>query len=348
METEYKLGRIVEHDPRSKSFAFNTEGIAIKNVTHQRFIPILDQGQIGSCTGNAGVGDINTAPFIQNPASVFSPDENGALKLYNAAQAIDGNGIYPPVDNGSSGLSIAKALKNAGLISGYQHTFTLNDALKALMQYPIITGTNWYSDMFHPDADGRVHPTGTIKGGHEYEAVQVDADNGRIWFCNSWGENWGVKGRFYLTWADYAYLLSQSGDVTVLFPPVITPPAPSTYIFFKPTESTGGGHTISELSPDLVKKVLDPARGISNVPYVISSGYRTVEENKAVGGVANSAHLKRLAVDILCTDKNRQAILKGLLTCGVPVFIEDAGAHIHVDIDSSIHPLGDMIISLKD
>lgn len=340
MTTKFALGRIINHDKVSKQFAFDTTGITITNITHQRLIPIFNQGSVGSCTGNAGVGNINTSPFIQATNPIFSPDEAGALKLYNAAQTIDGNGTYPPVDNGSSGLSIAKALKNAGVVSGYQHTFTLNDALKALMQYPIITGTNWYEDMFSPDADGRVHPTGKLVGGHEYEAFKVDADKGHIWFCNSWGTSWGVNGTFYMTWADYASLLSKSGDATVLFPVTIAPPTPSPYIYFKPSE-------VVNLQVSLVK-MLDTSRGISNTPFVITSGFRTSEQNKNAGGVANSAHLRGLAVDIACTNTNRGAILKGLLSCGVPVFIEIAQAHIHVDIDDTIHTLGTVIISSDD
>src|ERR1035437_69902 len=190
---KFKLGRIINHDPRSKNFAFNTTDIPIISTTHTRLVPIFNQGQVGSCTGNAGIGDINTSPFTLN-TKVYSPDENGALKLYSDAEKIDGGVGYPPEDQGSSGLSIAKALSKAGLISSYQHTFTLYDALKALTQYPFITGMNWYSAMFTPDADGRVHPTGTIEGGHEVEAYRIDADNGRIWFHNSWGNTWGVNG----------------------------------------------------------------------------------------------------------------------------------------------------------
>lgn len=340
MSTKYKLGRIVNHDPRSKMFAFNTADIKITNITHQRMIPVLDQGQIGACTGNAGIGSINTEPCGVSSFPVFSADEAGALKLYSEAEKLDGGAGYPPEDQGSSGLSIAKVLLKAGVISAYQHTFTLNDALKALMQYPIITGTNWHEDMFTPDADGRVHPTGAIEGGHEYEAFKVDADLGHIWFYNSWGTDWGVNGTFYMTWEDYANLLKENGDVTVLIPPISKPPAPAPYIYFKPSE-------VVNLQVPLVQ-MLDKARGIANTPFKITSGFRTPEQNKAAGGEANSAHLRGLAADIACTNTTKQAILRGLLTCGVPVFIEDATAHIHVDIDSSIHPLGDMIVSTKE
>lgn len=223
-----RLKRTIHHDSESKKFAFDTTGLQIVNVNHQRLIPILDQGQVGSCTGNAGIGCINTAPFVQNPVPIFQPNEDGALALYSAAEEVDGNGSYPPNDRGSSGLSIAKVLSNPYLkiISGYQHCFTLNDALKALSQYPVITGTNWHEAMYTPDADGRVHPTGKIVGGHEYVAYKVDVDKGQIWFCNSWGSAWGIEGTFYMTWADYATLLAESGDVTVLIPNNVTPPTP--------------------------------------------------------------------------------------------------------------------------
>lgn len=221
--TDPRLKRTVHHDERSKDFMFDTSNITIVNTEHKRFIPVLNQGQVGSCTGNAGIGAIYTSPFVAEQYPVFQPTEDGALALYSSAEEIDGSGHYPPTDVGSSGLSVAKALKNVGMISGYQHTFTLQDALKALTQYPVITGTNWYQGMFTPDADGRVHPTGALVGGHEYEAYKIDVDNGRIYFYNSWGTEWGVNGTFYMTWADYASLLAKNGDVTILLPLASTP-----------------------------------------------------------------------------------------------------------------------------
>jgi zinc D-Ala-D-Ala carboxypeptidase len=107
----------------------------------------------------------------------------------------------------------------------------------------------------------------------------------------------------------------------------------STYKFFKPEEIVG-------LQPELVQ-MLDRAREIASVPFKITSGYRDPQHNKAVGGVANSSHTKGLAVDLACTDNfKRTRILLGLLTCGTPNFIEICKSHIHVDISSSNHPLG--------
>lgn len=215
---QYKLGRKVNHDPRSLHYAFDTTNIEITDIEHERLIPVLNQGEVGSCTGNAAIGCIYTSPFTIPEYPVFQPTEDGAISLYSAAEEIDGDGPYPPNDNGSSGLSVAKSLLNVKMISSYQHTFTLQDALKALTHYPIITGINWYEDMFTPDSDGRVHPTGALAGGHEIEAYKIDTENGRIWFYNSWGTDWGINGTFYMTWEDYETLLLEDGDVTVLIP----------------------------------------------------------------------------------------------------------------------------------
>lgn len=328
-----RLNRHIYHDSRSKDFMFDTSGLTIIDVEHKRLIPVLDQGQVGSCTGNAGVGSIYTEPFSSD-VKYYTGDEAGALKLYSDAEIIDGGVGFPPEDAGSHGLSIAKALYNKGIISSYQHTFTLNDALKALSKYTIITGINWYSQMFTPDADGRVHPQGIIKGGHEVEGYKVDVENGRIWFYNSWNTSFGINGTFYLTWEDFATLLSQGGDVIVLIPAnqIV---APTTWKYFKSSESTGGGHTVAELKVALVN-LLDKARGIAGIPFVITSGFRTVAENNAVGGVPNSAHLTGEASDIACSDSvSRLTMIKALLSVGFNR-IEICPAHIHVDISTTL------------
>ena len=48
----------------------------------------------------------------------------------------------------------------------------------------------------------------------------------------------------------------------------------------------------------LVEQVLDPARERYGRPVCVNSGYRCARHNAAVGGVANSQHLKGEAMDI--------------------------------------------------
>lgn len=234
-QLDHRLGRNINHDPRSRRFPVRVSDVVPKSVRHERHVPIFDQGSIGSCTGNAGVGCLATGGFFDiygRGDKRYSLDEPGAVQLYSDATAQDPyDGAFPPQDTGSDGLTIAKVLTAAGEISGYQHAFSLDDAIKALTLSPFITGTYWYNAMFAPDPDGRAHIAGALAGGHEYVADELDLEREQIWFSNSWGSNWGVQGRFYLTLADYATLLERGGDVTVFVPadrpaPQPVPPAP--------------------------------------------------------------------------------------------------------------------------
>lgn len=84
-----------------------------------------------------------------------------------------------------------------------------------------------------------------------------------------------------------------------------------TWKYFRLSEKTGSlGHTVADLDTRLVDK-LDELRGVCGFPFHITSGYRTPEENKKVGGVAGSAHTQRLAVDIACTDSNKRIKIVG-------------------------------------
>jgi uncharacterized protein YcbK (DUF882 family) len=67
------------------------------------------------------------------------------------------------------------------------------------------------------------------------------------------------------------------------------------------------------------------------VPFVITSGFRTLAQNQACGGAPNSTHLLGEAADIACSDQNRWQILQGALKAGF-VRIEVCTKHIHLDI----------------
>jgi hypothetical protein len=160
-------------------------------------------------------------------ATGFDFTEDHAVTLYSQFTKEDPyQGTYPPTDTGSDGLTSAKVLKKLGLISGYQHTFSLNDALLALTKTPFVTGINWYSSMDEPDENGQVSiaKSAYVRGGHEVEAFAVDVENRLVWFWNSWGPTWGLDGKFSMTWDTYGRLLDEEGDVTVYAP--LTAPAP--------------------------------------------------------------------------------------------------------------------------
>lgn len=100
------------------------------------------------------------------------------------------------------------------------------------------------------------------------------------------------------------------------------------YKYFKDSEIVG-------LKPELVK-LLDQARDVAGVPFKITSGFRTPEQNKKVGGVQDSAHETGLAVDILVKDSvSGGKILLALAQVGIKRFGFYNDGHIHCDIDYS-------------
>jgi len=52
----------------------------------------------------------------------------------------------------------------------------------------------------------------------------------------------------------------------------------------------------------LVKDILQPARDMLGMPITVSSGFRSAEVNKAVGGSSTSQHCKGEAADQQCAD----------------------------------------------
>lgn len=89
------------------------------------------------------------------------------------------------------------------------------------------------------------------------------------------------------------------------------------------------------LHPDLVEK-LDTARGFAHVPFIITSGLRTRDENSTAGGVENSSHTAGLGVDLQCSgSRTRFRMVSALILAGFRrIGVYDR--HIHVDIDESL------------
>jgi hypothetical protein len=225
-----RLGRHVHHDSRSLLYPWQQSGVPLQDVLLARHISILDQGNVGSCTGNAETGALGTDPLYGTlPADRQAAlNEQFALDLYSAAENIDGDGPYPPNDNGSTGLSVCKAAQNDGLISGYVHCLSLADVLDAISAgHAVILGTNWYDSMDNPDSSGLVSisPGAQVRGGHEYLARGIDTANHLVRLDNSWGTGFGDQGSFTYSWATLERLLSEQGDGTVSVP--LTQPAPT-------------------------------------------------------------------------------------------------------------------------
>ncbi len=225
------LGRNVYHDSRNRAYPWQAPVRTYAGLTSQlwpRHIPILDQGNVGSCTGNEQVGALGTGSvFLALPAGHPALDETLAVKIYSGAETIDGDGPYPPNDNGSSGPSAAQVAKNLGLISGYLHCFSLNDVLDALETGPVGIGANWYDSMDNPNGGVvQISPGAQVRGGHEYLCRGKDVPSKMLFFDNSWGTGWGTGGSFSYSFATLERLLAEQGDATVSLPLNVPVPPP--------------------------------------------------------------------------------------------------------------------------
>jgi hypothetical protein len=250
--TDPRLGRHVAHYPESLAYAAGVlPKSAITTVRWKRRIPILDQGQLGSCTGNAATGMLGTdsagrtatttvtisaagaaASHGLFTAGEHTLDEAFAVALYSLATILDTySGTYPPTDTGSDGVSVSKALKALGLITAYTHAFSLDALNSALQASSLIIGIEWLESMFTTDPAGKiiVDKSSGVAGGHELEVLGYNADTGLYEIPNSWGtDGFGIDGTGFMTTADMAWLLSRQGDVTVpAFAPLPAPPTPT-------------------------------------------------------------------------------------------------------------------------
>ena len=224
-----RLGRVVELDERSKLFAIRPEVASLTPVTRNwRCDLVLDQGNMGSCVGNACTHELAATPDIYTGL-----DENFAKQLYFLAQQLDSwpGGEYPgasPNYSGTSTLAGMKALVQRGYIKQYKWAFSLEDAVLAIGHHgPVVIGINWYNDMFNPAANGFVKPTGGVAGGHDilvrgvkcvfvnetagHTMNNLDLDKSFVTLHNSWGKSWGVNGECFVSLRDFQKLLSDDG-----------------------------------------------------------------------------------------------------------------------------------------
>lgn len=214
-----QLGRHIEHDEASRQYPAETVSATPRSILWDHSAPVLDQGNLGSCTGNAMAQLLNTTAFARTRGLTIGRflTEADAVTLYSQATHLDGipYNTYPPNDGGSSGLGVAKAAKAEGFLTAYKHAFGFPHMLSAIQLQPVIVGTDWYDSMFTPSPTGVVKVAGSIAGGHEYLVLGADITTQQVICLNSWGSSWGVGGRFRVSFSDFSKLLAAQGDVTV-------------------------------------------------------------------------------------------------------------------------------------
>lgn len=94
--------------------------------------------------------------------------------------------------------------------------------------------------------------------------------------------------------------------------------------------------SVSDMDPSFLY-MLDAARYVAGVPFVLSSAFRSSEYDKSKGRSGTGAHTLRCAVDIACSSSElRERIVSALVRVGFRR-IGIARTFIHVD-SSPLHP----------
>lgn len=243
-ETAPGLGRHMVLDPRSLAYRRAYDGQPLRVSAWEPRIPVLDQRNLlaqgirtaeaygldedvdalASCTGNAATAllSILLTPEQARAASLnlagAAMAQHFAIGLYADATSCDKWSAltWPTEDVGSSGLGVAKALRNRGLIDQYGHATTAEELCTFLQTGPALMGLPWHTAFSDPDQQGFIDTCpawadSPLEGSHEVcvtalEGVAqvdgaLDPDHTVFRFRNSWSSSWGDHGdgRFRLS-----------------------------------------------------------------------------------------------------------------------------------------------------
>jgi len=239
------------------------EPVTPRTVFHPRRIPLLDQGNLGSCTCSSAAGVLGSAGFyetlsaeLQRTLSDPLTAQAWAEDLYREVTRVDPfEGAWEPEDTGSDGLTVAKVLTGRGLIAGYEHVTSLTAAHAAIQRGSFFVGTMWWSGMEAPNSQGIVTATGRPLGGHQYQCFGYELERDLWWFWQTWGRPFGVEppepviaaavagaGAFAMKSATFGRLLQQQGDATLFVPNTAPAPTPA-------PEPAPGGFPVDTVGP---------------------------------------------------------------------------------------------------
>lgn len=164
----------------------------------------LDQGQTNHCVGFGWAQWGNTNPILD------SYQDSDGHAIYYECKQIDGE---PGQEDGSNVRSGAKAMQNRNKLNAYAFAETVDEIISWVRTNgPVVVGTTWTNDMFSPDKNGLVVPTGATAGGHCYLCVGDIASEQSGLFQNSWGTSWGLNGYFKIKWSDFDTLFKDQGE----------------------------------------------------------------------------------------------------------------------------------------
>lgn len=169
----------------------------------------LSQGDTPHCVGGGWTHWEATDPVLASPV------DDDLHALYYLVKELEGE---PRQENGAWVRSGAQVQKQRGRLDAYAFAQDVDEVITWVRSKgSLVVGTLWTDDMFEPDANGYVRPTGANAGGHCYlvrgDIPNADGSRGSAILDNTWSEAWGVGGSFYMTWDDLATLMDDYGEI---------------------------------------------------------------------------------------------------------------------------------------
>jgi len=239
MKRVYKLKPDTEdlRDKVFRSIQFKSKTVLPKSVDLRASCsPIVDQGELGSCTANAIASGLRE--YWENQIGKLTPlsrlwlywqerniegsvNEDAGAQIRDGMKVLQQIGCAPEVDwpYDITKFTQTPPMKDTTDAAPFKvteyHRVTGLTPLKAALAegYPVVLGINVY-ESFESD---QVAKTGIIPlpkhgekllGGHAVLAVGYKDDTKFVIVRNSWGAGWGDKGYFYLPYSYFARYVS--------------------------------------------------------------------------------------------------------------------------------------------
>lgn len=215
----FSTGRIYHRDERDDNYPV-APLLATKRATDSKKFWFSDgwwgdQGATPHCVAYSWAHFIQDGPKL---GSIYQKQLMDTNRLYCEAQKHDPwpGDCETPLYDGTSVRAGAKVLQDWGYIEEYRWAKTADEVASAiLVQGPVVVGTTWRNDMFSPNAEGFIKPTGGSAGGHAYLLNGVDLEKGLFRIKNSWGKYWGKGGHALISMEDMDALLKDFGEACI-------------------------------------------------------------------------------------------------------------------------------------
>jgi hypothetical protein len=180
-----------------------------------------NQGKTSCCVIYSWSHWIEDGPVIQDDIPNRSKPMLDISKFYHKCQLNDN--IPGENYNGTTVRAGAKILQKLGIIQEYRWAASIDDMIKCLLTIgPMVVGTRWYSNMFHPSHEGIITTTGSFAGGHAYLINGVNINKNLFRIKNSWGKSWGIEGQAFISFDDFDKLLKSGGEACMALENKIT------------------------------------------------------------------------------------------------------------------------------